>query len=92
MTIEPKHLSALRCPVTKRPIELLDRSSLDALNSGIKQGEITDNGGRVLATELEQALITDTGTTIYPMINGVPVLIEAEGIAAVQIAKRPESA
>lgn len=85
MTIEPKHLSALRCPVTKRPIELLSKKSLDALNSKILQASVTDNGGRVLSAELEQALITDTGTTIYPMINGVPVLIEAEGIAAVQI-------
>jgi len=65
---------------------MLSRKSLEALNRKILQADISDNSGRVLVDELEQALITDTGTTIYPVIDGVPVLVETEGIAAVQIA------
>lgn len=85
MSIEPKHLATLRCPVSKRPIDLLRASSLDRLNQKIQASEIKDNNGRTLSTPLEQALITDTGTVIYPIVDGVPVLIEADGIAASQI-------
>jgi len=85
MTIQPKHLTALRCPVTKRPLDFLPAESLKVLNEKIVAQEIVDNSGRVLSTPLEEALITDTGSVIYPLNQGVPVLLEAEGIASAQI-------
>ena len=85
MSISPKHLIALRCPVTKRPLEVLGAEVLSRLNGRIVDGKITDNSGNPLTEQLTAALITDTGRTIYPIIDGVPILIESNGIAAVQV-------
>jgi len=85
MTIQPKHLAALRCPVTKRPLDTLPADSLNTLNERIQAREIVDNGGRIIDAPLDDALITDTGSVIYPVTDGVPVLLEIEGIASAQI-------
>ena len=81
MAVAPALLEMLVCPVTKQPLERLSAPRLANLNRLIEQGRAANIGGQTLTSPLEQALITCNGTTIYPVTQGIPVMLEGEGIA-----------
>jgi uncharacterized protein YbaR (Trm112 family) len=39
----------------------------------------------VLENSLKEALVTDDGKTMYPIDEGIPVLLEGEGVALSQL-------
>ncbi|MCK5125626.1 MAG: Trm112 family protein [candidate division Zixibacteria bacterium] len=78
-------LKILCCPVSKRPVKILDKSMLGKLNELIEQGKIKDNDDQILETPLTDALITDDGETIYRIDDDIPVMLALAGIKAVQI-------
>ena len=80
MAIDPVLLQILVCPVTKQPVSLLDATRLDTLNQLIARKEVSNLNGDSVASPLQEALITRTGTTVYPVEQGIPVMLEGEGI------------
>ena len=80
MAIDPALLEILVCPVTKQPVSLLDSERLETLNQLIARGEVSSLNGKSVASPLHEALITRTGTTVYPVEQGIPVMLEGEGI------------
>ena len=81
MTVDPTLLEILVCPVTKQPLSLLDSKRLETLNRLIASGEVYSVSGESVASPLQEALITRTGTTVYPVEQGIPIMLEGEGIA-----------
>ena len=76
-----KHLLAiLRCPVTHKPLSLLEKDKLEKLNRAIEAGEVTTLEGAALDAPLSEALVTDDGKRLYPIKDGIPVLLESESI------------
>ena len=80
MAIDPTLLEILVCPVTKQPVSLLDSKRLDTLNQLIVDGGVSSLNGESVASPLQEALITRTGTTVYPVEQGIPIMLEGEGI------------
>ncbi len=74
-------LEMLACPISKQPLAMLSDEKRHALNAQIQSGLVTNIGGETLKTALEQALITHNGTTIYPLENGIPIMLESKGIS-----------
>ena len=74
-------LAVLVCPVSKRGVALLDARRLKALNNLIADGAVCSLDGTLITERLEAALITDNHTTIYPIVDGVAVMIEGKGIS-----------
>lgn len=85
MTIDRKLLEILVCPVTKQPLSALPQARLDALNRLIAQGKLQTAQGEPVAEPLQQALITQNGTTVYRITDNIPVMLEEEGIPCAQI-------
>lgn len=85
MPMDRKLLAMLVCPVTKQPLSPLSAARLARVNEWIARGEAHDLGGNKLRRPLQQALITENRTTIYPVEENIPILLEARGIACVQI-------
>ncbi len=85
MAIDKKLLDILVCPTTKVPVKLLAKDRLDILNSCINGGAILRIGGETVQTVLTQALITTDGRTIYPIDDGIPIMLEEQGITANQV-------
>jgi uncharacterized protein YbaR (Trm112 family) len=76
-----KHLLAiLRCPVTHKPLSLLKKDKLERFNRAIEAGEVTTLEGVALDAPLAEALVTDDGKRLYPIKDGIPVLLESESI------------
>lgn len=78
--MDKRLLTILRCPVTHKGLSLARAATLHAVNSAIESGQVTNREGRVLDHALAEALITDDGKVLYPVMNGIPVLLEGEAV------------
>ena len=85
MTVNRKLLEILVCPITKQPVSILSGIKLDALNEKISAGDVDNHSGTRIAEPLVEALITENGNTIYPVVDSIPVMLEGESIATVSL-------
>lgn len=88
--MDKKLLDIICCPTTKLPLELLATDRLDELNAAIRSGDI-ENQAETLSEELKEALITRDGHRVYPVRDGIPILLEEECIDWIQVASRATS-
>ncbi len=58
---------------------------LGRVNAAIQAGEMSNRDGTVLAESLTEALITDDSKLLYPVVNGIPVLLEGESVSLGQL-------
>jgi uncharacterized protein YbaR (Trm112 family) len=82
MTISPHLLEILVCPVTKLPVSLMSKERLLKLNDLIGSNEVNTKDGKLLSTPLLQALITSNNSTIYQVIDDIPIMLEDQAIDA----------
>lgn len=84
MPIDGKLLEILCCPVSKTPLTRLDPARLKKLNAAIAAGDAQFVGGQKVEQSLREALITEDSHVIYPVVDGIPVLLEEQGIGTTQ--------
>ncbi len=81
-----KHLlDILRCPVSGQPLALLGKDKLKKLNAAIADGGVKQQDGETVSAALTEALVTANGTTVYPVRDGIPVMLEDQSIATAQL-------
>ena len=78
--MDKRLLAILRCPVTHKGLSLLKKDKLEKLNQAIEAGEVVTLEGVALDAPLTEALVTDDGKRLYPVNDGIPVLLESESI------------
>jgi uncharacterized protein YbaR (Trm112 family) len=78
--IDPELLKILCCPETHQAVALADPRLLGELNQGIVSGQVRNRAGRIVKETLTEALVRIDGKMIYPVRNGIPVLLMDEGI------------
>ena len=83
--MDKKLLTILCCPVTHKGLKLAGKSDLSRVNTAIEQGNLTNRDGATLHEPLSEALITDDKKLLYPVKNGIPVLLEGESVSMEQI-------
>ncbi|MDH3305668.1 MAG: hypothetical protein OEM50_05745 [Gammaproteobacteria bacterium] len=84
--MDKRLLKILRCPVSHKGLSLLTKDKLERVNAAIAAGNLVNHEGSQLAKPLAEALITDDGKRIYPVADGIPVLLEGESISMEQLA------
>ena len=85
MSIDGKLLEILCCPVTKSPVIKMTPAQLKNLNAEIEKGEVHLVSGEVIAEPLKEGLITQSSKTIYRVDDGIPVMLEDQGINTDQL-------
>lgn len=83
--MDKKLLAILCCPVTHRDLRPARADQLAALNRAIDAGRVTNRDGRTLDDALDEALVTDDGKLLYPVNDGIPVLLEGESVRLDQL-------
>jgi len=81
MMIDRKLAELLRCPATGQPVTQATRSQLKALNDLASEGSLTHLDGRPVEQTLEAALVTADLSRVYPVRDGIPVMLAEECIA-----------
>ncbi len=85
MSVDKHLLEILVCPVTKTPVKLLAKDKLAILNREVDHGAVAYIDGSPVEGPLEEALITEDGRTLYRVSDGIPVMLEEQGISAKQV-------
>jgi uncharacterized protein YbaR (Trm112 family) len=83
--MEKRLLNILRCPVTHKGLSLAGRDTLGRVNAAIEAGKLSNRDGQTLAETLPEALVTDDSKLLYPIANGIPVLLEGESVSLEQL-------
>ena len=84
--MDKRLLTILRCPVTHKGLSVLKKDKLDRVNAAINSGGLKNQEGSAVTRALTEALVTDDGKRIYPVDDGIPVLLEGESISVEQLA------
>jgi len=84
--MDKRLLTILRCPVTHKGLSVLKKDKLEKVNAAIAAGTLETHEGVKLAEPLNEALVTDDGKRVYPVDDGIPVLLEGESIHMEQLA------
>jgi uncharacterized protein YbaR (Trm112 family) len=78
--MDKRLLDIVCCPVTQLPLQLLDTERLARLNVAISAGELRNRASEPLPETLSEALVTRDGRLVYPVRDGIPILLEEESI------------
>ena len=86
MSVDPKLLEILVCPITKVSVRMIGKQKLAALNRAIAEGGVKHMDGAVVDAPLDEALVTSDGRTVYRVDDGIPVMLEDLAIPTEQLA------
>lgn len=84
--MDKRLLTILHCPVTHKGLALANAATLHSVNRAIEAGGLKNRDGQVLAGPLSEALLTADGKVLYPVADGIPVLLEGESVNMEQLA------
>ena len=83
--MDRKLLDIICCPVTRSSLELLPEQELGVLNELIGLKRIKNREDTVVEAPLTEALVTRSGKLIYPIRDGIPVLLEDQAMSLQQL-------
>jgi uncharacterized protein YbaR (Trm112 family) len=78
--IDKDLLSILVCPATHQALALADEAQVQAANARIQAGEQNNVAGSAVEESIEGGLLRQDGQILYPIRQGIPVLLAEEGL------------
>jgi uncharacterized protein YbaR (Trm112 family) len=79
--IDKDLLEWLACPDTRQPLLEAGADLLARLNERVRKGAARTVGGKPVEREVEAGLVRQDQKVLYPIVDGIPVLLVDEGIA-----------
>jgi len=73
-------LDILACPETKEPVSLAEPDLVARVNAAIGAGKVTSRDGQKVERELDAALLRQDGKLLYPVRDGIPIMLIDEAI------------
>lgn len=83
--IDRNLLQILVCPETHARLEMADAAIVEGLNRGIAQGAVKNRAGQPVRARLDGGLVRQDKKLLYPIIDGIPVMLVDEAIPLGQI-------
>lgn len=80
MPVDPMLLEILVCPEDKSPVTPADAALVEKLNAAQREGKLMNRVGQPVRETMESGLIRADRTILYPVIEGIPVMLIEEGI------------
>ena len=78
-------LALLVCPQTHQDVALATPLEIASINEAIRKGQVRTAAGNSVDQAVEGALIRADRTIAYPIRDGIPVMLVAEGLAIPQV-------
>jgi uncharacterized protein len=83
--MDKRLLGILCCPISHKGLALARGDLLKKVNVAIAARRLANRDGETLSEALGEALVTDDGKLLYPVRDGIPVLLESESIGLEQL-------
>ena len=80
MAFSDDFLRLTRCPVTLTSLVTAESALLERVNRAIVAGTLTNGLGHLPVETVHEGLVNQSGTLLYPVINGIPCLIAEEAL------------
>ncbi|HEX6993874.1 MAG TPA: Trm112 family protein [Gammaproteobacteria bacterium] len=87
MSFDSALLDIICCPVTRLPLQVMPANRTERANALIEARKLRNRGGHIVTEPAPQWLMTRDGKIAYPVRDGIPVLLEEEGIELSQLAE-----
>ena len=79
--IAPELLKILCCPETYQAVSIADPTVVSKANQRIASRQLRNRAGQLIESTIEGAMSRADGKVIYPVRNGIPVLLIGEAIS-----------
>lgn len=79
--IHPELLEILCCPETRQPVREAPEALVESVNRAIRDGSLETPAGGGEAGVLDGGLVREDGKFLYPVRNGIPIMLVEERIA-----------
>ena len=83
--LDAELVALLVCPETHQDVTLATPGEIALLNEAVLRGQVRTVGGKIVDQPLEGALIRIDRAIAYPIRDGIPVMLVAEGLVIRQM-------
>lgn len=83
--IRPDVLSFLRCPEDHSALTPADSALIAELNNYIRRRQLQNRAGQWIEKPIDGALARPSRDLVYPVIDGIPILVRDEAIPLAQL-------
>jgi uncharacterized protein YbaR (Trm112 family) len=78
--VDKELLAILVCPENHTPLHLADNRLIERLNALVEGGTLKNRSGKRVERQMDGGLVRDDGAFLYPVLDGIPVLLVDEAI------------
>lgn len=79
--IDPELLEILCCPESHQPVGEAPEALVSEVNAAIRAGTVRNRDGEPVGEEIEGGLVREDGACLYPVRNGIPIMLIGERLA-----------
>ena len=80
MAVSQELLEILVCPETQQPVSMAGGDLIQRLNGDIEAGSLRNRGGEPVSAAISEGLVREDGKILYPVEDGIPVMLIEESI------------
>ncbi len=78
--LDPQLLEILVCPENKTPVHLADSALIEKLNALQREEKLKNRSDQSVKDPLQGGLIREDRRYLYPILDGIPVMLIEEAI------------